>query len=98
MLNKLKAKIFMSWFKKATKDIDTKEEREVMADVVVKKGMPEWLASSLALLIGIVLEVMHTMDISMLFSDPIAFGKVLLSAVLARILMQIQRPNSVEKK
>jgi len=98
MLNKLKAKLLMSWFKKATKDVDTKEEREIMTDVVIKKGMPEWLASSLALLLGIVLEVMHTLDVSVLFSDPVSFGKVLLSAVVARLLMQLQKPGSVEKK
>lgn len=97
MLNKIKAKLFKRWFSKATEKIDTIEERKVMTDEVVKKGMPEWAASGLALLIGIILESMHTLDITVLFSDPVSFGKMLLSAVLARVLLQLQTPNTDKK-
>lgn len=76
--------------------IDTKEERDKMvAEVVTKKGLPEWAASGLSLVLAVLLEAMQSVDVSLILTDPKTFGKVLLSAVAARLLMQLQKPGTV---
>lgn len=87
-------------FNKAIEPYDTERERNEIMETQIKRGMPEWMASGLSVLLGVIISALQTTDVSLLFTDPKAFGKMLLIAIVSRLLMQLQKPGTivVEKK
>lgn len=73
----------------ALKKIDTAEEREA-----ISHGLPGWAATTVAALLALVYSFLEGADPSILVNDPVLFGKMLISFVGIRLLMQWQTPDT----
>lgn len=73
----------------ALKKIDTTEEREA-----ISHGLPGWLATCAAAVLTLVYTFLEGADLNVLVNNPVLFGKMLLTFVVTRLLMQWQTPDT----
>ena len=95
LLNRLKGKFVRKEVMAIKDKLDTPEEQAAFKEGLVKKGMSPHFATFLAFMAPIVLEVLSSADPSLLFSDPLTFGRVLLTGVVVRLVMQAAPPGTV---
>lgn len=73
----------------ALKKIDTVEEREA-----ISHGLPGWLATCAAAVLTLISTFFEGADLNLLIQNPALFGKMLLTFVVTRLLMQWQTPDT----
>lgn len=97
-----KAALLRRDINRAIAPIDTVEERTQMADEQIKKGVPPWLATVGASVVGLLVVAIQDVVNGGNFADLVANPKKLVTALIAALLIRVAHgltpPAPEEKK